>query len=214
MQQQVINVLILGACFLALFGLCELLYYKRRWQAEQTRKLAHAGSGLLALTFPFFFHDFYWVLGLSLVFFIILALSKKVGMMRSIHGIARVSYGSAMFPLVVIICFWFYAQSHSLLHFYLPILVMALADPAACLIGKKLPIKKLYKKKTLGGSLAFFLVAFSLTLGFSVIGQPDFEIGKAVLKACLVALATTTAEVFTNHGFDNLTIPLAALLAM
>ena len=41
---------------------------------------------------------------------------------------------------------------------------MALADPAACLIGKRWPLMKLYQKKTLGGSLAFFIVAVFLTL--------------------------------------------------
>jgi phytol kinase len=214
MQQQLFHLLGLGAAYLALFGLCEWLHHRRHWQAEHTRKLAHAGSGLLALSFPFFFQDFWFVAVLCALFLLILAVTKYTGFLRSIHGIPRVSYGSAMFPIVVCICFWRYAQTQDLTRFYLPVLVMALADPAACIVGKRLPISKLFRKKTLGGSLAFFVLAFGLGLAMFGFLQVGNTWASALAQAAALGLATTFAEAVSGRGFDNLTIPLAALAVM
>lgn len=214
MQQQIINLLALGAVFLALFVFCEYLYHRRGWQAEHTRKVAHAGSGLLALCFPLFFQDYRFVILLCSLFLLILVVTKRTGMLRSIHGIARVSFGSTMFPFVVCLCFWRFSQTHQLIHFYLPVLIMALADPVACLVGKRLPLLKLYRKKTLGGSLAFFLVACGLTLVLGRVWQEQLHLSIPVSRALLIGLTTTVAEAVSGKGFDNLTIPLTTLMVL
>jgi phytol kinase len=136
--------------------------------------------------------------------------TKRTGVLHSIHGIARVSFGSTMFPFVVCLCFWRFSQTQNLIHFYLPVLIMSLADPVACLVGKRLPMMKLFRKKTLGGSLAFFVVALTLTLLLSTFWHGEnFEI--SFTRAILVAFATTVAEALSGRGFDNLTIPLTTL---
>ncbi|MBL7825138.1 MAG: hypothetical protein JNJ57_00800 [Saprospiraceae bacterium] len=208
------NLLVLGAVFLALFVLCEYLFHRRNWDAEHTRKVAHAGSGILALSFPFFLDSFWQVALLCGLFLLILAITKYSGLLRSIHAISRVSYGSTMFPVVVSICFWRYSNSHQLVHFYLPVLIMALADPAACLFGKKMPIKKLYLNKSLGGALAFFAVACTLSVVlFYFLGKQQLD-NQLITRALLVGIVTTAAEAFSGNGFDNLTIPMAALLVV
>lgn len=211
MSNQLYNLLVLGGVFLALFLLCEWLFHRRLWDVEHTRKVAHAGAGLMALSFPLVFTELWQVLVLCGLFLLILVVTKYTGLLRSIHAITRVSYGSTMFPLVVVICFWRYTQTHNLVHFYLPVLVMALADPAACLVGKKMPIRKLYMNKSLGGAIAFFIVAFSLAIGMFYGFGHDTASSGLVTRAALVGGVTTLAEAFSGRGFDNLTIPMAAL---
>jgi phytol kinase len=211
MQQQIINLVALGTVFLVLFILCEWLYHRKEWQAEHTRKVAHAGSGLLALFFPVFFVDYRFVILLCSLFLLILVVTKRTGLLRSIHGIPRISFGSTMFPFVVCLCFWRYSVTHNLMHFYLPVLIMSLADPAACLVGKRMPMMKLYQKKTLGGSLAFFFVAFGLTMAMGIFMPMGESIGTSLNRALLIGFVTTVAEALSGRGFDNLTIPIAAL---
>jgi len=214
MQQQTINLLLLSPVFLGLFVLCEWLYHRRGWQAEHTRKVAHAGAGLLSLVFPLLLQDFWVVALLCGVFLAILVITKYTGLMRSIHAIDRESYGSTMFPFVVCLCFWRFAQTHQLIQYYLPILIMALADPAACLVGKRFASKKLYLNKTLAGSLAFFFVAASLTLIMAFTTSLCAQVGNWLLLALYVGLGTTAAEAVSGRGLDNLTIPLTALLLL
>lgn len=214
MNDQLIHFLELGAVYLVLFGLSELVYYRFKWDAENTRKFSHAGAGLLALSFPLFFQDFVFVAALCGIFLVILALTKKIGMMQSIHNVDRITYGSTMFPLVVCICFWFYSRDLDLIKFYLPVLVMALADPVACLVGRRMPLMSLYKKKSLGGSLAFFAVAFSLSMLLFWILRAEMNWTYALTRSLALALASTVAEALTQKGFDNLTIPLSILAVL
>ncbi|MBU6340933.1 MAG: phosphatidate cytidylyltransferase [Bacteroidetes bacterium] len=211
MNTQTTHFLLLSGGFLLLFGICEYLYHVRKWQVENTRKVAHAGSGLLALSFPFILEDYRLVFLICGAFLLILVVTKYTKLLRSIHAVARVTYGSSMFPIVVSICFWFYSRDHDLIKFYLPILVMALADPAACLFGRRFPMMKLYKKKTLGGSLVFFATAFCLGVFCFNAFQTGAGVELWIFKCALLALCTTLAEALSQKGSDNLTIPLSAL---
>lgn len=212
MPVQITNLLLLGVAYLALFGLCEYLWHHRKWDAEHTRKVAHAGSGLMALSFPYWFHDLAFVVALCGLFLVILSATKRRGLLPSIHAVSRETYGSTMFPLVVCICFWFYSREGALVKFYLPILIMALADPAACLVGRRFPLMQLYKKKSLGGSLAFFTVAFGLSV--ALLASSGLGFGRVLMYSTAIGLAGTFAEALTQKGFDNLSIPLSVLAVL
>ena len=89
---------------------------------------------------------------------------------------------------------------------------MVLADPFACLVGKKFPFGK-YKigesNKTLMGSSAFFIISFIISLGLL------FQIGKLdsytlLLHSFIIAFGTCLAEALSSKGYDNITIPVTA----
>lgn len=214
MATQLSNLMVLGTAYLILFAFCEYLWHKQHWDTEHTRKVAHAGSGIMALSFPYWFSEVIFVLALCGAFLLILALTKRTKWLRSIHAVKRETYGSTMFPLVVCLCFWFYSQKGSLVLFYLPILIMALADPAACLVGRRYPMIKLYKSKSLGGSLAFFAVALALSIAAFLYLHQTTEWLVFLPRCAAIAAACTAAEAVTQKGFDNLTIPLSALLVL
>lgn len=226
MSKELYYFLILGTAYLVLFGLAEFLYRRKQWQAEHTRKLVHASSGILAMLFPLCFHSHWWVLALCGSFLIILVASKRFGFLPSINGVPRITYGSDLFPIAVYFLFLFYkenewkvyADAHTILNtpeflFYHPLLILALCDPIAALVGRRIswiPFRILGHTKTLSGSLAFFLSSALFTgILFAVLGG---EMTTTVLLSYLfvAAVATAIAEAITTRGTDNFAIVAVA----
>jgi len=89
----------------------------------------------------------------------------------------------------------------------LGVLVLAVADPAATLAGKAWGRHKLYRQKSIVGTVAFFLTALAGTVLF---GQWAPETSWPVLLglAGSVALIGTAGELFSDRLDDNFTIPL------
>ena len=88
--------------------------------------------------------------------------------------------------------------------------VMLISDCAAALVGRSIGKHKIYKNKTLEGTLAFFVSAIVINLLFWQV----YPFTLASIGACLVA---TLAEVYEDkiEIDDNLSVPLffAAVLA-
>ncbi len=227
MNQQLINCLLLGAAFLALFGIAELLYHKARVQAEYTRKLVHFGTGVLTLLFPVFLQSHWYVLLLCGSFAVLLTLSQKFNFLKSVNAIDRKSHGSISYPVAVYGTFLFYTYGYTddwsnrsepqMPFYYIPILTLAICDPLAALLGKRFPWKP-YKvgagKKTLTGSLAFFTSATLLCFIILYAATGGFSVTNAISIALLTGIATTIAEACSRNGFDNLTIPGTAILTL
>ncbi len=81
--------------------------------------------------------------------------------------------------------------------------VMLISDSAAALIGRSIGKIKIYKNKTLEGTLAFFFTAVIINLLF----WPLYPFGWINVIACLVA---TLAEVYEDkiEIDDNLSVPV------
>lgn len=218
--------LLLALAFLGLFALAELLYRRFHIQAEHSRKLVHVGTGLLTLLFPMLLRSHWEVMFLCASFAVILYGSQRLNLLPSINAIKRYSHGSLSYPLSVWFSFWTYEQMSQeagrifppLYYFYLPVLTMALGDPAAALIGRKWPIAKFRVgagTKSLGGMLAFFCTAFLLIAGFLYFAPPEgINAGRMLLVAGIISLVACLAEALTPWGLDNLTIPLIVILTL
>ncbi len=81
--------------------------------------------------------------------------------------------------------------------------VMLISDSAAALIGRSIGKVKIYKNKTLEGTMAFFLTAVGINLLF----WPIYTFGWINVLACLVS---TLAEVYEDkiEIDDNLSVPI------
>jgi dolichol kinase len=210
MNQNLIYTLILACAFLLLFGLGELLYHKFSVKSEYTRKLVHLGTGVLSMLFPLLLSNHWFVLILCTSFLLILVLSLKFNLLQSINKINRKSYGSILYPIVVYILFLFYANQNELIYFYLPILILAVCDPVAALLGKQWPIGKfkiLNETKTLIGSSAFFVSSFALSL-IVFLGFGSDDLSKLIFPIALISLSAAIIEAVSQKGFDNLFIPV------
>ncbi|MDG2246604.1 MAG: hypothetical protein P8L71_09630 [Flavobacteriales bacterium] len=203
--------------FVLLFGLGEFLHHYKRVGAESTRRLVHAGSGVMALSFPLLFKSHWSVLVLSLGFFILLLISQRWKyLMRSINGVKRKTAGSLLFPMVIYGCFALAQLKGNDLFFYLPILILSIADPTASWLGMKLKWGKYSvfgNDKTIIGSTGFIVVSFVITV-LLLVFQPGISREEILIIAGLVAIGSCISEALANKGFDNLLIPATVVVVL
>lgn len=216
MNESLLNSIYLAIAFLMLFASAELLYHKFKIHAEVTRKYVHLVTGLLTMLFPLLIGNHWYVLALCSSFLIILISSLYLNMLPSINAVDRVTRGSILYPIVVYACYMVFYKYGELRFFYLPILILAICDPIAALVGKSWPKWSYHlfgHSKTLSGSLGFFASASALCIGimFGVEGQPLSEV---IIPSLIVSLITGCAEALTHKGYDNLTIPASALAVL
>lgn len=226
MKEQIIITALLGLSFLVLFGIAELLYHYGKVKAEITRKTVHIGTGILTLLFPVLLESHWSVLFLCSSFALILFISLKYNLLKSINAIGRKSHGSISYPIAVYVCFCFYSWFHKhrpeagngYILFYLPILILAICDPIAALCGRRWPygtyrVKK--ETKTLLGSSLFFVSAFFISfMLFLLLNNTEHAILQTIIASTLIALTTTVTEAICTKGTDNLFIPFTALFSL
>lgn len=216
MTPNLLNTIYLAGVFLALFGSAELLYHKFKVSAEITRKYVHIATGLLTLLFPILIENHWLVLALCGSFLLILQLSLRFNKLPSINGVTRVSKGSVLYPVVVYGCYLVYSHYHTLTLFYIPILVLAISDPVAALVGKtwpKMPFTTFGHQKTVSGSLGFLLTAFAISF-LVFFFDNSYSVQYPLLLAGSIAIGSTLAEAISHKGYDNLTIPGSVLLVL
>jgi phytol kinase len=220
MNEELLHTILLGACFLLLFAIAELLHYKKILVTEYSRKLVHTVTGILTLLFPIYLTTIWSVGFLCSSFLCILIFSKQYHFLKSINQINRKSAGSVLYPIIVFICFCAYklaetkyTAAYTITLFYLPILILAICDPLAALIGKRYGIVKIpyydHQKSWLG-SLAFLVSAFTISFFFLITFNCSvlLVIGFALLIACISSIT----ELISKDGWDNFTIPIVVLL--
>jgi phytol kinase len=219
MNKDIINTLLLALAFLLLFALGEVLYHKFYVRVEFTRKLVHFGTGILTLLFPLMLNDHWLVFFLCASFLLLLMASARFKLLPSINAIDRHSYGSFSYPVSVYGCYLVYNHyNNNLIFFYLPILVLAICDPVAALIGKKIPLGKFKvagDTKTMIGTSSFFITSFLLSL--EVLRYSNFAYLQPVTvisAAVIVAATSALVEAISGKGLDNITIPASVIAVL
>lgn len=181
--------------------------------AEASRKLFHVSGGLSTLAFPWLFHAVWPVLALAPITVGALLALKYVRSLRGelgavLYDIERRSWGEVYMPLGITLV-WLLSGGDPLL-FCPPVLMLALADPAAALVGVRLGRHRYVTvegEKSVEGSLAFCVVAATavlLPLSFAGRVTP----AEGLLIALDVAVLAMIAESVAWRGLDNLLIPL------
>ncbi len=174
---------------------------------ELARKTVHLLGGLVALALPFVIRSHWTVLVLAAGMIGIIELTRRMGGLRSVHGVGRESHGAVYFPVSVYLVFLL-AHDRPVLYL-VSILVMTVADTFAALVGERygaITFDVEGNRKSLEGSLAFFFVTFlcvhlSLLL-LTPIGRPE-----SVLTALVIALLVTGFEAISTAGSDNIFVP-------
>jgi len=187
------TLIIYSILYFALFGISEWLFYRGEKKVEYTRKLVHISTGLIALSFPFFIEAFWQMIILCGSFLLLMTVCEKMNWLKSITSVERKSYGSWLFALIVLVCFWVQQQFNSTLYYYLPILILSISDPLAALIGKKVnykPLQVFGQIKSIGGSIAFFLSSLVILICFY------FQYTEVLYYLPLFAISLTLAEFF------------------
>ncbi|HKJ80213.1 MAG TPA: hypothetical protein VKA10_11790 [Prolixibacteraceae bacterium] len=219
-----INQLVLTFIFLIaisfLLVTTEMIYRRLGLKGEITRKIAHLTATLSTVTFPYLFQDHWYVLALSIFFFIILFISRHGTQLKSIHDISRKSVGSYLLPVSIYITFLVATKLDSKFIFILPILILAISDPIAGILGINITEKNhqivIFGKrmnKTTIGTGSFLVSSFIISVVALYLNREVFDL-KTFWLAMGIAVVSTLAELFSGNGTDNFTIPISVLLLL
>lgn len=205
---------IVAGAFLAVLLAAEAWARLGRPDPEWPRKLVHLGGGLACLLFPFVVESPAVVCGTGALLAGAFVAGRRLGALKSLHGVARPSRGAEYYPLAISLSFllsrgrpWLYVAA---------VLVLAVADALAALVGSSLGRIRFRvgeAEKSLEGSAAFLGAAFvSIALPARLgSGLPP---GNAFLDALLVSLLVTGFEIVCRRGSDNLLVPFAVCVAL
>lgn len=207
---------IISGIFLILFAIAEIA---RKYGAdiEQTRKFVHFGGAFVTIFFPFILKSHWTVLALAGGFAVIMLLTKKFGLLQSVHAVERKSDGAIYHPIAIYVCF-LYAQILQQPWFYvISILILAISDALAALVGKSYGANEFLVetgvRKTFEGSTTFFLSAFLITHLILLLATPIGRL-ESVLVALLISVIVTVFEGVSLKGADNLFIPLGTMFIL
>ena len=198
----------------------EIIYRRLRVKGEVTRKFAHFTATLSTITFPYLFDDHLYVLFMAIIFFLILYISRNGVQLKSIHDIERVSVGSYLLPVAIYLTFLISFNFNERLFFILPILILAICDPIAGILGlevqkynHKIRIFGWKLKKTWLGSVSFLISSFMISIIALYFNRMVLDL-KTFWLALGIAVIATLAELISWRGSDNLFIPMSVLLML
>lgn len=208
--------LYISFAFIVIFVVAELMRYKYKIEVEKTRKFVHFTSGAICLSFPYLLTSHISVLILCVTFIGIMYLSKKYNFLQSIHEVKRNSEGGVYFPIAVYLTFLIAIIYGYPSYYVLAILILAISDSTAALIGKRYG-KHIYlvedDNKSLEGSVAFFITSFLiLFIGLSFLSE--LSIINILLLSIYISIVVTAIEAISLSGTDNLFIPLSVQIIL
>ncbi|MDH4108669.1 MAG: hypothetical protein OEW35_10140 [Gammaproteobacteria bacterium] len=189
---------------------------------ELRRKALHVGTGLAALTFPYFLNTPPRVLVAMALVLAWMGAVRRIPALRAsfgrcLFGAGRCSHGELYFAVST---GFLLIVADSPLLYAIPLLVLTLADAAAAVAGRMAVrlgdgtlARPWINGKTRAGSAAFALVAFSVS-GPLLAFAPDVSIPSALLIGLVLALTTAAVELGSRGGADNFLIPIAAYLVL
>jgi len=196
------TILVLLCTFLILV-FAEYLSRYRGVHSELTRKFVHMAVGTFVAFWPFFMS---WgnIQLLSLAFFVVVSMSLKFNIFRSIHAVDRNMVGEMLFAAVIGVLALI---STSQWIFMAAMLHLSLGDGLAAIVGLGWGDKNQYKiwgsTKSRVGTIAFAVTSVIITIIY-VIGSGNGGIAVVVL----LPLLATLAENLAVRGTDNLVMPL------
>ncbi len=212
-----LTLLFLTLGLFVLIGLADKLRSVLHWHPEFTRKFVHIATGVLIFFTPYLFESVIPLLVLSVFFIIVNFLGLHLNLFKGMHGTERPTYGTVFYPFAFLLLLLFFWPQHKVI-IQLSMLILALADALAAIVGENLPRTHPYKisgdTKSLEGSLAMGVSSFLIVcLGLMFLPHAaQYHLSAAAILgiSLLTAIFATVLESVSWNGSDNLTAPLGA----
>jgi phytol kinase len=186
---------------------------------EMKRKALHICVGLTALSFPLFLNETWMIIAaLGLVVAWLMAVRQIPALRRHfgsvLHEVRRESLGEIYFAFSI--GGLLLLTQNEPIFFVIPILILALADAFAAIVGKVFPVGPLAgiaRGKTAAGCVTFFTVAFIVSF-WVLVAIANLQLVHALAVATGLAMTTCITEAISRRGVDNLLIPAVAYLVL
>ena len=190
----------------------ESLWRSNKLRGESARKFIHILVGSYVAFWPFYI-SFDTIQLISALFLIAVGISLKFKIFKSIHGVARKTWGEVLFA----VCIGLLAVlTDNPWVFMACILHMSVADGFAALAGKRWGKGNRYHisrhEKSVIGTTIFWLCSLLIT-GLAVINI-DYLQAHTLMLIGLLPIATSFTENFGVGGTDNILVPVLVFLAL
>lgn len=195
----------------------EYMWRKEIIKGERARKFIHILAGIWVAFWPFYLpFDGIFILGcMALVFLVYSRYSHVFG---AIYAVKRRTYGEIFYALAIIICSY-YGQEAWI--FTVSILLMALADGGAAVIGRQWGLSNQYhvfgKKiltKSVAGTSTYLLLAYAAIVIGWLVGGSMVMGDNLVLVFLVLPITSTVLENVSPYGLDNLLTPVFATIIL
>ena len=188
-----------------LFAITDFLKNRFNLDSNNSRKIVHMVSCITVCTFPYTLSNIEIYL-ICFIFVIITSLTKYRGIFKSIHSVDRITFGAEAYPIGVLIATYCFLPLDKNAFIY-GMMVGGFSDSMASIIGKYYKYKEITifgQKKSLGGSLSFFIT--TVIISYLFIFVLGFELN--AISILIIAFILTIAELVQTFGIDNVTIPV------
>lgn len=205
----ILTILVVFITFCILIG-AEYLSRSKRIHAELTRKLVHVAVGTFVAFWPFFL-SWRQIQLLSLAFFVVVCLSVRFNVFRSIHAVKRGITGELLFAIVIGLLALISTNEWV---FMAAMLHLSIADGLAAVIGLGWGDTNRYKvlgrTKSIAGSVAFLLSSYLILIVYAVFSDST----SSLLTFIWLPFVATAAENLAVQGTDNLVMPMLIALVL
>ena len=201
------------AVVIVVFLILLLAEYLSRFKgvhSELTRKMVHILVGVFVAFWPFFL-SWRQIQMLSIAFLIVVIVSIKINLFRSIHAVQRNALGELLFAMVIGLLAFISTDAYV---FMAAMLFLSVADGMAAVVGLLKGDGNSYevfgRTKSVAGSLAFFFSAVAIVIFYSMLSDSSYS----AMTLLALPVVTTVIENVAVHGTDNLVIPLLVALVL
>jgi phytol kinase len=207
-----INIVFVLLAMWTIYVVVEVLRRNNILRGELARKSIHIGIGLLFASLPFFMNR-REIFAVTAIFFVgMVVLSGMMKLFTAYEDVSRWTIGQFLYPLGVMMVVLMSSDPYI---YSFSILILALADAAAALVGTRFGDTHYHffgGDKTIAGSLAFFTVTLTL-ITIYVFSHGELS-PVALVMIPVSAWFLTGVEALIAGGFDNLAIPVFAALIL
>jgi dolichol kinase len=211
---EVLRAAVIAGIFLAIFAVAEGWRHFGDPKPEWTRKLVHFGGGVVSLALPWLVRSHWTVLALGATLGVLLLVTRRLGLLPSVHGVSRHSEGAVYFPAAVYLVFLLAADRPIL--YLISVLTLVVSDALAALVGTtygKITYRVERDRRSIEGSAVFFLATF-LAVHLPLLLLTEVDRVVSVLVAVQIALLVTILEAISLDGADNLIVPIGTYLLL
>ena len=216
-----LTLIALAAGLFVLIGLADRFRSALHWDPEFTRKFVHVATGVLIFFTPYLFVSPVPLIVLALFFMAVNFAGLRLNLFKGMHGTKRPTFGTVYYPLsflLLVLLFW---QNHKVI-VQLAMLILALADAAAAIVGENLRSVHTYRisgeSNSFEGSLAMALTMAAVVVpGLLFLPHAkvySISLGLAVALGFATGLFSAVLESLSWSGSDNLTVPLGAAFVL
>lgn len=192
----------------------EILWRYKHVPIELSRKFVHMSVGAFVAYWPWVL-TWWQIRAIAVAFVVGVVISKHFKLFKAIHNVNRTNIGEIAFAVGILLA-TFIAKTPW--QFTLAVLLMAIADGLAALVGSRY-IKVAGQRyrifgcdKTWAGSLTFFATSCLIIWGVTYFLVSPAAADLMYAAIIPIALILTVIEACSSYGVDNISVPLTVIL--